>query len=66
MLQIPGYYLDIAFKGLPAIAIYLHLKAWHLGLRDDERGQWSVLGLIFYPSRTRFLPRMLNRFARDV
>jgi hypothetical protein len=55
--------LEIVFKGLPAVAIYC---TWHLGLPEDERGQWSVLGLIFYQSRTRFLSRMLNTFARHI
>lgn len=46
-----GDYLDLVFKGGAAFAAYLHLKALHLSLSENQRKVWRVLEMPFYRNR---------------
>lgn len=50
-----GDWLDAVFKGGGALAAYLHLKALHETLPEEDRERWGVLEVAFYPKRRLFL-----------
>lgn len=55
-----GSYLDVIFKGSLALSVYLHLKALKLGLPPEQQGEWTVLGMAFYPDATGFFGSIFN------
>ncbi|MFV1484535.1 MULTISPECIES: hypothetical protein [unclassified Phaeobacter] len=58
-----GNWLDLLFKGGGALAAYLHLKAMHKSLSDEEQARWSVTEMAFYPNR-RLCLRVLARITK--
>lgn len=60
-LRAVGDYLDLIFKGSGAVAAYLHLYALRLRLDPEERKNWSVLGMAFYPEKFRLFSNVLGR-----
>lgn len=63
-LRFVGDILDGVFKGGAALAGYLHLKALHVTLTDNERARWGVLEMAFYPNRRRCLKLMTKLLRR--
>jgi hypothetical protein len=58
-LRFYGDWLDLLFKGGGALAAYMHLRALWLSLPENEKRQWQVLEMAFYPHRMLCLRRGL-------
>jgi len=62
-----GDWLDLVFKGGHALSGYFHLKALQMQLAPDERRNWMVFEMPWYPRRrwcVRALTRVLARTNR--
>ena len=55
-----GDFLDLAFKGGAAVAGWMHLKAIHSGIPEQDRKSWSVWEMPWYPDRRRCLRRLFG------
>ena len=55
-----GDWMDLLFKGGGAVAGWLHLKALHDVLPDDEKDR-SVVSMIWYPHRQSCVERVISR-----
>jgi hypothetical protein len=63
-LRYYGGYADAILKGLGCWAGYAHLRAVWIGTPEEERKDWSVLGIAFYPNRSLLVSRALNAYRR--
>lgn len=63
-LRAVGDWLDLVFKGGAAFAGWMHLKALHLSLNEEERDDWGVLEIAFYPQRRLCLKALYSIVGR--
>jgi hypothetical protein len=62
-LRYVGHRLDTVWKGVGAIAIYMHFYARYKSISSDsEKAQWTPLLMAFYPDSNHWAYRAL-RFA---
>ena len=52
--------LGVLLKVSLASSVYLYLKTLKLDLPPEQRDEWTVLGMAFYPDATGFFGRIFN------
>lgn len=62
-LRVLGDWLDVIFKGGGAYSAWMHLKALHMSLDEEEQRRWGVLEVAFYPKR-RLCLRLIGLVLR--